>query len=1364
MQNNCSDSQDADIETTSKKFANLSVCEDRSPLKGIPADSPRIKGVRSSQSSLDDTPRKGSGSELSKEQTDIKEAQVRFNKLVKKAKHLAQEGKVQQALELNREALSIHHHEKLARRIAKMEEYLKNYGGQDQEEEEEMEGGMIQLGSNSGFYLHKDLNSRLYSHQKKGVLWMWGLHKKNKGGILGDDMGLGKTIQVIAFLSGLFDMDKVRTVLIILPVSVMINWEKEFNKWAPGIAVYPFHGTSKRERERNLDRVQRRGGVLLTTYGMVLTSWEQMSQHNGRDFVWDYVILDEGHKIKNASKTTKAVYGVAAKHRIILTGTPIQNNLKELWTLFDYVHQGSLLGTLRTFKMEFENPIIRARERDATGGEKRLGLEMVQSLKKIIDPFFMRRTKAEIKEDEKRAEDSGNPHEKSIRMPTMMFKNDFVVWLYLSDTQLNIYRDFLELASVKELLVSSKSPLVALTVLKKICDHPRLLSLRACHQLGLHGQEMVSDELEMASSLESAVTKIDSIDDEVLMREAGKMGVLVSLVDQLRREEHRALIFSQSRKMLDIIQKVLKNKGHKVMRLDGTVKSVTERDELVQKFQRNSSYSVFLLTTQVGGVGLTLTAADRVIIYDPSWNPATDAQAVDRAFRIGQTKNVVIYRLITCGTVEEKIYRRQIFKDSITRQTTGGTKDPYRYFTKQELRELFQLEEHRFSNTQQQLEEMHGLDRRRDPELDNHIAFLHSLDIFGISDHDLMFSQESPVHETEEDMVPGGNVAPVPAQHTDYIKHRVQKAKEIIERESSVPGTMEQRMKSTFQITSVYELPENRALMKDMPVFQPNASDNPRFVLNRPGAGGGLNVFQSKPSDSKRPILNRPAGNGSKAPQVIAVNPPKPTKTEPQAEVQCEVSCLSSGSSVSDPIDLTVDEDSSVMPGRMPHSLSSQSSSHGEDRSKSPQSVKHQLVNLPKVEKRKKEDSWLQAADSIGQAPSVQAVPQRHETPQPACDKPPSPSPQLNPLSTVPLSPQPSEQKSLPDALTTPMARPQCVVEEELIISPTSYTPLMMMRQKRRKMMDSPVEDLSKAFSASVFVAESPELTVKGRNGSGEVDLSTTEENDSLPSVITSFLADDDLVAIQESFSEDGSKASSPVAQTFPCSKDNTGSGVMEDSDMSEDSEPVEVVKTKRRRSVCRRVAVIESSEDELEDDENKENLDPSFSDASHYNEDKEDEDVIGDEISKEEVKELDADNGEERTAEEEEELFNANTENMEEYPDSDTEEETDATGDAQRSIAIYDDSITENRDEEEEQEVEEEEQEVEEEEQEVEEEEDAVDAERISELLRDGKQLYKQKQYPAALEKCQAALALMHHPELQAMVDKIQGKINQGL
>ncbi|XP_071180986.1 DNA excision repair protein ERCC-6-like isoform X1 [Mytilus edulis] len=708
--------------------------------------------------------------------------QEKFNKLVMEAKQLIGDGKVKAALDLNRHALTICHSEKLAKKVAKMEQYLKEHGNEEEGNDEE-NNGMVHVGN--GYFMYKELFEKLYDHQKEAVLWMWGLHKKRKGGILGDDMGLGKTIQVISFLSGLFDMDKVKSVLIVMPVSLIVNWEKEFQKWAPGIRVEAYHGSSKKEKERALCKVQRRGGVLLTSYGLVVTSSEVIGKQDGREFVWDYVALDEGHKIKNPTKTTKGVHAIPARNRIILTGTPIQNNLKELWALFDFVHQGALLGTARTFKMEYENPITRARERDATVGERKLGQEMAISLKKIIAPYFLRRTKAEVT-DTKDGVKVDKSEDGVGKMPSLTRKNDLILWVFLTQTQQKIYHDFLSLDTVKELLMTKKSPLVALTVLKKITDHPRLLSTRAVAQLGLEDHGLDEDQLESEEAYLSAVNQIKNVDDQILINESGKLIVLVELLDKLKAEGHRTLVFSQSRKLLDIIFKVISNRGHMVLRLDGTVTHLSERDQRMQKFQTDDRYSVFLLTTQVGGVGLTLTAADRVVIYDPSWNPATDAQAVDRAFRIGQEKNVVIYRLITCGTVEEKIYRRQIFKDSITRQTTGNSTNPYRYFTKQELKELFELNNPRVSSTQQQLEEMHSGFRKTDQSLDAHIAYLYSLDIFGISDHDLMFGKvKDNVDDIDED-----NQEEV--QGNDYIQARVQKAQELLKMESDLSQPMSQ--------------------------------------------------------------------------------------------------------------------------------------------------------------------------------------------------------------------------------------------------------------------------------------------------------------------------------------------------------------------------------------------------------------------------------------------------------------------------------------------------------------------------------------------------------------------------------------------
>ncbi|KFZ47518.1 DNA excision repair protein ERCC-6-like, partial [Antrostomus carolinensis] len=493
----------------------------------------------------------------------------------------------------------------------------------------------------SGLLIYGEMHEKLFQHQREGVAFLYRLHREGRpGGILADDMGLGKTIQVIAFLSGMFDAELIRHVLLIMPTTLVSSWLAEFSRWTPGLRVKEFHGSSKTERTRNLERVQRKNGIIITSYQMLINNWKQLASSHEQEFVWDYVILDEAHKIKCPSnKTTKCVYAIPAKHRLLLTGTPVQNNLREMWSLFDFACQGSLLGTAKTFRMEYENPITRAREKDATLGEKALGLKISENLMAIIKPYFLRRSKEDIKNYHTVKPHAPLPEDLKENsapvMPSLTRKNDFVVWVYLAPVQEEIYRNFLSLDHVKEVLMTTRSPLAELTVLKKLCDHPRLLSARACTQLGLEEQEHSEQEDGSEAGVTAGANKIDHLSEETVIQESGKMLFLVGLLERLREEGHRTLVFSQSRKMLDIIEHVLSRRGFKMTRIDGTVTHLTEREKRINAFQSCQDYSVFLLTTQVGGVGITLTAASRVVIFDPSWNPATDAQAVDRAYRIG---------------------------------------------------------------------------------------------------------------------------------------------------------------------------------------------------------------------------------------------------------------------------------------------------------------------------------------------------------------------------------------------------------------------------------------------------------------------------------------------------------------------------------------------------------------------------------------------------------------------------------------------------------------------------------------------------------------------------------------------------------
>lgn len=314
-----------------------------------------------------------------------------------------------------------------------------------------------------------------------------------------------------------------------------------------------------------------------------------------KTFSYDYLILDEAHRIKNPSaKISHAVRALDCKHRLLLTGTAVQNNLRELWSLLDFTHSGRLLGSQKTFLMQYEKPILRSRERDASNAERLHGTLMADSLNKIIEPFILRRTK----------QDTLSAFSKQ-KMPQ---KNEIVVWLYLSNLQETIYRSFLSLDHVKELLFcgnTKRSPLVELTILKKLCDHPRLLSTEQCANLGL----------DVSASLPGSEIRASS--SRVLLEESGKIDFVVRLLEHFQRvalesgeSPHRTLIFSQSLRLLNMTEVAILeiNKEpnrppelpkHRILRLDGRSKQLEERNAILDKFKKDLTYTVMLLTTQV---------------------------------------------------------------------------------------------------------------------------------------------------------------------------------------------------------------------------------------------------------------------------------------------------------------------------------------------------------------------------------------------------------------------------------------------------------------------------------------------------------------------------------------------------------------------------------------------------------------------------------------------------------------------------------------------------------------------------------------------------------------------------------------------
>ncbi|EFJ51955.1 hypothetical protein VOLCADRAFT_120362, partial [Volvox carteri f. nagariensis] len=663
------------------------------------------------------------------------------------------------------------------------------------------EPGSLVLGEDQQYVLGAHVAQKLYPHQVQGVKWLWNLFSMQRGGILGDDMGLGKTMQISAFLAGLFGSQLVRRAIIIAPKTLLPHWIKELTVCGLRNLTHEFFGNSESERSAALRGVVSGRGVIVTTYGMVQHNSEQLARpaHSSRDhaFTWDVMLLDEGHKIKNPKmKLVEHLNKLPARVRVIISGTPIQNNLMEMHSLFDFTTTG-LLGDAKTFKKNYERPITKGLDKEATARERQTGAAIAAELRQRVEPYFLRREKKDVLRNDSSSSSNdvgGRGDATSESGPSSSSGSAAGVapqvgqrarGLPRKNDMRKIYTAFLHTDSVRQVLNEKASPLAAITVLKKICDHPALLSQRAAnnvikgaHRWAKHGgsQRREMDDFIVYSD-EDIVDSSDSDDaeggkhgdgeppagwledgaglDTELARELEQRGAeascksafVLALLGRLHAEGHRTLIFSQSKVMLSILEAGVKAMKLSYCRIDGDVASAEERQAHVQRFQ-NSNIPVFLLTSQVGGLGLTLTAADRVIIVDPAWNPSVDDQSVDRAYRMGQTRDVVVYRLITCGTVEEKIYRRQVFKGGLSKT---GTEEgiQFRYFTQTELRDLFSVttEGLQQSVTQSQLHEMHGHQRDASEDVRRHLEQVRRMDsVAGIHDHNLLFTRRPDEH------------------------------------------------------------------------------------------------------------------------------------------------------------------------------------------------------------------------------------------------------------------------------------------------------------------------------------------------------------------------------------------------------------------------------------------------------------------------------------------------------------------------------------------------------------------------------------------------------------------------------------------
>nr|XP_022904501.1 DNA excision repair protein ERCC-6-like [Onthophagus taurus] len=515
----------------------------------------------------------------------------------------------------------------------------------------------------------------LYSYQRKGVEWLWRLHKQSHGGLLGDEMGLGKTVQVIAFFSALSNNSFVSNycrytglgpVIIVCPTTVIYQWVQHFHDWAPEIRVAILHTTGSFIGSKSvlIKDIFKAKGVLVTSYFGMLQLHKELV-----NFDWHYIVLDEGHKIRNSqAKITLAVKKFQTPHKLILTGSPMQNNLQELWSLFDFICP-SMLGSLQVFNEHFVTPIIQGGYTNATYEQETTALAMATTLKDMISPYLLRRCKNDLKED--------------IHLPQ---KREQVLFCSLSNEQRELYKEFLKSSHVEVILGKNNNNknwfseqhtraqvLVGITMLRKVCNHPRT-----------YLDELDETKMNLDTDQEENEKNID-------YKRSGKMIVVSALLKMWKKQSHRVLLFTQSRSMIKIFESFLVSEGYCYLKMDGST-SVTSRQGLINKFNQDNSFDVFLLTTRVGGLGVNLTGADRVIIYDPDWNPATDTQARERAWRIGQDKQVTIYRLISAGTIEEKIYQRQVWKQLLSNKVLLDPKSQ-KFFTTSDLHDLFSLQE-----------------------------------------------------------------------------------------------------------------------------------------------------------------------------------------------------------------------------------------------------------------------------------------------------------------------------------------------------------------------------------------------------------------------------------------------------------------------------------------------------------------------------------------------------------------------------------------------------------------------------------------------------------------------------------------------
>ena len=469
----------------------------------------------------------------------------------------------------------------------------------------------------------ESLTGELRPYQKIGYSWLVQNIRYGFGSILADDMGLGKTIQVLSAILYYKEKNLLedRTVLIIVPPTLISNWENEIKKFTPDLTYFIYHGSNRSYPLENYD-------IILTSYGVVRLDLDMFLDER-----WFLCVIDEAQNIKNPNtEQTKAIKSVNARSKVALTGTPIENKLMDYWSIFDFTNKG-YLSTKDYFKKQFVMPI-----------EKLEDEETLHELKTIAKPFVMRRLKTD--------DDIKN------ELPEK-FIND--IYCTLSKKQIKLYNAILE--EIFFDIENSKGIqrkgiiLKILTALKQTCNHP-------------------------AQFLAIKNPKIS---------ESGKMELLVNILENILANDEKVIIFTQYVEMGKLIQELISKKfKQEVLFLHGS-QTLKEKTRIIDTFQEDDDYKIFVATLKTGGTGLNLTAAQNVIHYDLWWNPAVENQATDRVHRIGQEKDVMVYRFITKGTLEETIDAISKHKIDLASKSISNDETFLTEMTNEELKEVLKL-------------------------------------------------------------------------------------------------------------------------------------------------------------------------------------------------------------------------------------------------------------------------------------------------------------------------------------------------------------------------------------------------------------------------------------------------------------------------------------------------------------------------------------------------------------------------------------------------------------------------------------------------------------------------------------------------